>query len=71
MRIAPKPSRLTVISPPMSTVPASAAVAPLVPGIGDSFHLTGAKPASNRCQREYWLHKVAMGIVSRFDPGSL
>jgi hypothetical protein len=58
------------MSPPMSTVPASAAVAPLVSGIGDSFHLTGAQPASNRRQREYWLPEVAMGPASRFDPGT-
>jgi hypothetical protein len=36
---------------------------PAGPGHWDFFHLSGAQPASNRCQRECWLDKVAMGTA--------
>jgi hypothetical protein len=54
----------------MSTVPASAAVASLVPGIGDSFHLTGAQPASidvsanTGCIKSLWILPAALILAA-------
>ncbi len=67
IRIAPNPRRLTVRSPPMSIVPASAAVAPLVAGHWGSFHRPGAQPASNRCQRENPPRRKSLWVL----PGAL